>query len=112
MHTIDVFNVALEYAVWLLPVGFVLMGIYKIIQKSGEAEGLFLALHALVITTVSITIKEFLLLHEGVLGFSRPSLIGNALILIGYIFLLLSARKLIKKVYKFYTFETSNSILS
>lgn len=95
-HNIATLIIPLEYAIWLLPTTFVLIGIYRIAQKSGETRGLFLTLPSFVLVTVSVTIKEYLVLHPNTLTLYQSFFVGNVLILISYTFLLYGTKRMIE----------------
>lgn len=96
MQGILIAIVPFEYVVWLLPIVFVLIGIYKLAQKSGKTDGLFLALSSLAFATSAATVKEYFILHADILGVYKSFLFGNVLILASYIFLFLSIRKVMQ----------------
>lgn len=95
-----ILNSILEYVVWLLPVLFVPTGRYKITRENGKISGIFLIVSSLVLTGISVSVKNVLILNSS-LKHIEAVLIGNSLILSSYILLLLSVFKIEHEIKKF-----------
>ena len=96
MQRIAIAIIPFEYAVWLLPIAFMLIGIHKLAQKKGKIDGLFFTLSGLIFTTVAVSAKNYFIFHTNLFGLYKSFLFGNTLILGSYIFLLFGVREVLR----------------
>jgi len=77
-------TIAIEYIVWILPIIVIGIERYKITCENGETRGIVNIVISLIMASVSVTIKEFLILNS-ILPLKISFLLGNSLILLSYV---------------------------
>ncbi|PMQ01238.1 MAG: hypothetical protein CBR30_06995 [Dictyoglomus sp. NZ13-RE01] len=82
-------NAFLEYLVWLLPIGIIALLRFKLTSKNGKINGIQSIVVSSILTGVSVTIKNFLILQSP-LKLENAILIGNLCIFFSYLFILIS----------------------